>query len=47
MAQILMILFHQFFDQGSSTLTYLLADHDGTLVLSGIDPSAQSMTACQ
>lgn len=26
MAQILMILFHQFFDQGSSTLTYLLAD---------------------
>ena len=28
-------------------LTYLLTDHDGTLVLSGIDPSAQSMTACQ
>lgn len=28
-------------------LTYLLTDHDGTLVLSGIDPSAQSMAACQ
>ena len=28
-------------------LTYLLADQDGTLVLSGIDPSAQSMTPCQ
>lgn len=28
-------------------LTYLLTDHDGQLVLSGIDPSAQSMTSCQ
>lgn len=27
-------------------VTYLLADQDGQLVLSGIDPSAQSMTAC-
>jgi hypothetical protein len=27
-------------------VTYLLGDQDGTLVLSGIDPSAQSMTAC-
>lgn len=28
-------------------LTYLLTDRDGALVLSGIDPSAQSMAACQ
>jgi hypothetical protein len=28
-------------------LTYLLAEQDGALVLSGIDPSAQSMAACQ
>lgn len=28
-------------------LTYLLTDRDGTLVLSGIDPSAQAMTACR
>lgn len=28
-------------------LTYLLAEQDGALVLSGIDPSTQSMTACQ
>lgn len=28
-------------------LTYLLAEQDGGLVLSGIDPSTQSMTACQ
>jgi hypothetical protein len=28
-------------------LTYLLTDEDGTLTLSGIDPSTQSMTACQ
>ncbi|HEY5881255.1 MAG TPA: hypothetical protein VIU11_20245 [Nakamurella sp.] len=28
-------------------LTFLLTDQDGALVLSGIDPSAQSMTACQ
>ncbi len=27
-------------------MTYLLSDQDGQLVLSGIDPSAQSMTAC-
>lgn len=27
-------------------VTYLLSDEDGRLVLSGIDPSAQSMTAC-
>jgi broad specificity polyphosphatase/5'/3'-nucleotidase SurE len=27
-------------------VTYLLSDEDGDLVLSGIDPSAQSMTAC-
>jgi len=27
-------------------VTYLLAEQDGRLVLSGIDPSAQSMTAC-
>jgi hypothetical protein len=27
-------------------MTYLLSDQDGHLVLSGIDPSAQSMTAC-
>lgn len=27
-------------------VTYLLDDEDGRLVLSGIDPSAQSMTAC-
>lgn len=28
-------------------LTYLLTDQDGGLALSGIDPSMQSMTACQ
>ncbi len=28
-------------------LTYLLTERDGALVLSGIDPSTQSMTACQ
>jgi hypothetical protein len=28
-------------------LTYLLADQDGTLTLRGIDPSMQSMAACQ
>ena len=28
-------------------LTYLLTDHDGGLMLSGIDPSMQSMTACE
>lgn len=28
-------------------LTYLLAERDGTMVLSGIDPSTQAMTACQ
>ena len=28
-------------------LTYLLTDQDGTLTLTGIDPSMQSMTACQ
>lgn len=27
-------------------VTYLLSEQDGRLVLSGIDPSAQSMTAC-
>ena len=27
-------------------VTYLLSDENGRLVLSGIDPSAQSMTAC-
>lgn len=27
-------------------VTYLLGDQDGRLVLTGIDPSAQSMTAC-
>ena len=27
-------------------MTYLFSDQDGHLVLSGIDPSAQSMTAC-
>jgi hypothetical protein len=27
-------------------ITYLLSDQDGHLVLSGMDPSAQSMTAC-
>jgi hypothetical protein len=27
-------------------VTYLLGDQDGQLVLTGIDPSAQSMTAC-
>lgn len=27
-------------------MTYLLSDQDGHLVLSGIDPSMQSMTAC-
>ena len=27
-------------------MTYLLSDQDGHLVLSGIDPSTQSMTAC-
>jgi len=27
-------------------ITYLLSDQDGQLVLSGMDPSAQSMTAC-
>ena len=27
-------------------VTYLLGDEDGQLVLSGIDPSTQSMTAC-
>ena len=27
-------------------VTYLLGDQDGHLVLTGIDPSAQSMTAC-
>ena len=27
-------------------VTYLLAEQNGQLVLSGIDPSAQSMTAC-
>ena len=28
-------------------LTYLLTDRDGVLVLSGIDPSTQSMVACR
>jgi hypothetical protein len=28
-------------------ITYLLSDQDGHLVLSGMDPSAQSMTACE
>ena len=28
-------------------VTYLLSEEDGHLVLSGIDPSAQSMTACE
>lgn len=28
-------------------VTYLLGDQDGRLVLTGIDPSAQSMTACE
>ncbi len=28
-------------------LTYLITEQDGSLVLSGIDPNAQSMTACR